>query len=105
MDLRKIDAQASRKLLVRGIPTAITAKELRHIFQAFGAVTSCDVLPGSEGEGSTAVVLFERQYCMETALVHMDGFKVAGAALRVQRAEGLLGRSWALAMAPDRRKF
>lgn len=105
--LHRIDAEAPQKLLVVGIPAGFMAKDVRRVFRAFGVVVFCDLVSCPEdrdgrhahGDTSTAIIMYERQYEAETALARMNGFQLGGAALRVLRAEGHLGRSWALATA------
>jgi len=76
-----------RKIVVSGIPREFESKDVCTVFQAFGMVRSCELLPSTtqpELHCGTGIVEFATETSAKEATKTMHGFVLAGSALGVQ---------------------
>ena len=73
------------KLRVSGLHAALSASDVRAVFEPFGALASCDLAPGAPGE---ADVVFATARDAVQAAAQLNGLDLAGSAIKVVLASG-----------------
>jgi len=76
------------KLLIRNLARTTTEKELRTLFEAFGAVQSCSLVLDKKSGGSKGFAFVEmpRRGDAKAAIKRMNGKEIDGNKIRVKYA-------------------
>lgn len=77
------------KLIVRNLSRSTTEAEIRAMFEAYGAVQSCNLVLDKETGGSKGFAFVEmpRPGDAKAATKNINGREVAGSKLRVKKAQ------------------
>eukprot|EP01102_Stenamoeba_stenopodia_P022915 TRINITY_DN9726_c0_g2_i1.p1 TRINITY_DN9726_c0_g2~~TRINITY_DN9726_c0_g2_i1.p1 ORF type:complete len:334 (-),score=72.47 TRINITY_DN9726_c0_g2_i1:9-1010(-) len=81
-------ATAANRIYIGSVPWDITENEIRTIFQPFGEIKSCSMMPNPETgkHKGFGFVEFDNKDAAEEAIKHMNGLILGGRAIKVGRA-------------------
>lgn len=77
-----------RRIVITGVPREFESKDVKMVFQAFGMVRSCDLLPSMiepRLHCGTGIVEFATESAAQEAVQAMHGSRLGGSPLQVQR--------------------
>ena len=84
-----VNVRESMKLLIRNLARTTTEKELRILFEAFGAVQSCNLVLDKKTGGSKGFAFVEmpRPGEAKLAMKSMNGKEIDSSTIRVKKAQ------------------